>query len=154
MDTIVCSYCEEEKGASLFPKYKSHQWKICKVCLTEYNRAYAKENKEHLKKYRREYYLRNRETILEQIRKDSPTYNSNRKHSRVKRKERLAENGTGICPYCNREIGFVYDARIMHIDHIIPLSRGGVDLEENLEPVCKGCNLSKGNKTKEEFLNE
>lgn len=30
------------------------------------------------------------------------------------------------------------------IDHRIPLSRGGTDDEENLQPMCRGCNNRKG----------
>lgn len=34
----------------------------------------------------------------------------------------------------------------LHIDHIIPLSRGGSDTLENLQILCARCNLSKGNR--------
>jgi 5-methylcytosine-specific restriction endonuclease McrA len=33
----------------------------------------------------------------------------------------------------------------LHIDHIIPLSRGGENCEENLQTLCKKCNLTKKN---------
>lgn len=32
------------------------------------------------------------------------------------------------------------------IDHIIPLSKGGLDLVPNFQTMCKSCNIKKGNK--------
>jgi 5-methylcytosine-specific restriction endonuclease McrA len=33
----------------------------------------------------------------------------------------------------------------LHVDHIIPWSKGGETVEDNLETKCKKCNLGKGN---------
>lgn len=33
----------------------------------------------------------------------------------------------------------------LHVDHIQPWSRGGETIEENLQTLCEGCNLGKGN---------
>lgn len=32
----------------------------------------------------------------------------------------------------------------IHADHIVPIARGGQHSEENLQPLCRDCNLSKG----------
>jgi len=39
-----------------------------------------------------------------------------------------------------------------HIDHILPKSKGGLDIKENLRWVCKEVNLSKRDLTDEDFL--
>ena len=44
------------------------------------------------------------------------------------------------CPMCGRLI----PQGKRHVDHMIPLSRGGLHVPENLEIMCKKCNLKKG----------
>jgi hypothetical protein len=42
----------------------------------------------------------------------------------------------GACAYC--------DSPAEHLDHVVPLSKGGTDTEDNVLPACAPCNLSKG----------
>jgi 5-methylcytosine-specific restriction endonuclease McrA len=51
-----------------------------------------------------------------------------------------------VCKYCNND----FDT----IDHIIPLIRGGNNLEHNLVPACRKCNSSKGSKLLSEWKPE
>lgn len=46
-----------------------------------------------------------------------------------------------VCRYCRR----IGDYNI-HIDHVIPVSRGGLDTIDNLVTACEACNLAKGDK--------
>jgi 5-methylcytosine-specific restriction endonuclease McrA len=36
----------------------------------------------------------------------------------------------------------------LHVDHIVPWSKGGQNTEENLRTLCSKCNLGRGQKTK------
>ena len=49
------------------------------------------------------------------------------------------------CAYCGTTKGK------MHLDHIIPKSRGGLNTLENLTVACSACNWSKGNKLLSEW---
>ena len=51
------------------------------------------------------------------------------------------------CVVCGRE---EKDKVKLHIDHIVPVSKGGQSVPENLQTLCQDCNLGKGNKLEEE----
>lgn len=53
----------------------------------------------------------------------------------------------GRCAYCGMP---VYDD--YHVDHIIPLARGGTNWPENICIACPNCNLEKGDKTLAEWF--
>jgi len=54
-----------------------------------------------------------------------------------------------ICEYCGINCSGEY-----HIDHIVPLSKGGPHQAHNLAIACKTCNTSKGDKDPDQFLDE
>jgi len=60
--------------------------------------------------------------------------------------QEVTDASGGICPYCGESF------EDGHVDHVIPVSRGGGNDRANLRYVCTACNLSKGAKTLEEWL--
>jgi hypothetical protein len=56
----------------------------------------------------------------------------------------LVEKHGGKCASCR-------GGKYLVIDHIIPLSRGGTNTKDNIQPLCVQCNSSKGNKLPEEW---
>lgn len=142
----------------------------------ERHSRWVNSNREHRKKYARELRRRNPEKFRERSRewrrrnpersaefarrwaKSNPE-KIRRKSSRRRAFEMQAKgqftpadikklyiNQRGRCWYCQTELGDDY-----HIDHRIPLSRGGSNDPSNLVLACPPCNLSKHNKLPDEW---
>lgn len=56
-------------------------------------------------------------------------------------KENIFFRDSYVCAYCKRH----FKKKDLTLDHIVPLSRGGVKSWENLITACKKCNNTKGN---------
>ena len=142
------------------------------------NRAYQEAHKEDLAAKRRTYYQENCEQLKaksaafrEEHRNECAASNAlwrqtpaGRASIRAKHHNRRVREGKplvkdvieeviadakGICAYCNGRI----EPGTGHIDHIVPIAKGGVNERINLIYVCRGCNLSKGPKSLLEFAN-
>lgn len=59
----------------------------------------------------------------------------------------MVDDQQGLCAYCETPLFGTY-----HIDHMIPVSRGGTDDWTNLAIACPTCNISKSARTVEEFM--
>ena len=78
-----------------------------------------------------------------------------------RRYERKA-NAVGFCTQIQLEARLAYygyhcaycPGPFEHIDHVIPLSKGGTGWPANLVPACKSCNLSKAMKNVWEWLRD
>ncbi len=64
-----------------------------------------------------------------------------RNKARALRKSRWWQQKTasGVCHYCGKK--YRYDQLTM--DHLVPLTRGGRSVKNNLVPACKDCNTKK-----------
>src|SRR5579884_3856751 len=58
-------------------------------------------------------------------------------------RERIWKRDHGHCYNCGRKVPLGW----AHIDHIIPLSRGGSNDDDNLAVMCPECNTRKGART-------
>jgi 5-methylcytosine-specific restriction endonuclease McrA len=144
---------------------------VCKTCNTEQSMLYTKINKDKVSKYQKEYKLKNKTKVNDQIRiikqankthydliknlwkqnnKDKLTiYNQNRK---AKKRNQIGKVSPSVankllslqknkCANCKSELNNLY-----HLDHVMPLSLGGQHDDKNLELLCPSCNLKKSNK--------
>ena len=57
---------------------------------------------------------------------------------------RLIVQQRALCGICGNRLPI--DEHQIHIDHKVPISRGGMDWPENLQATCAPCNLRKGSR--------
>jgi len=62
-------------------------------------------------------------------------------------RRRVIERDGLYCVYCDDDLR---DAEI-HMDHVIPESKGGETSYSNLQVTCRKCNLAKGTLSEDEF---
>ena len=125
--------------------YKSNQDR-CRAAA----RKWYSENKEQKKKYFQEYRKKKREQYLatqEKYRKNNqPKINLYLRCRRRKTKEKI--NPTLLHNWESKECGICHGHidSDYHLDHIIPISRGGEHSEKNIQLAHPHCNMSKGNR--------
>lgn len=147
-----------------------------KEWVSEYNKLYREGNPEIIRAcidrfyeqnpdYRREYYEQNKEQIAqrnsawgkanrEKTRAAWHRYDARKKGAQGEYTPEDAANiyrfQNGHCKYCNADLEIVGK----HLDHIMPLTRGGSNWPTNLQYLCPTCNVSKGSKFPWEFKPE
>lgn len=114
-------------------------------------RKYNQENKERIKEYNAEYRAKNRDKIREQQR----NANSFKKRARYLGVEYEPIIKTDIflrdkyeCQLCGCGVQISNHKcdNAAHLDHIVPMSKGGGHIKSNVQTLCRSCNLSKQNK--------
>jgi RNase P subunit RPR2 len=65
-----------------------------------------------------------------------------RKKWSLKIREKVWKRNKERCYYCHKHL-VSFRGEHMHLDHLVPFSRGGADHEDNLVPACPKCNLEK-----------
>ena len=119
--------------------------------LKETCKQYQQKNPERYKEYRKQY--------LQTERGRESFYRSNLKRKSYKHKVNFTPHERKVildrdnwkCCNCgikvhDRSTGDWNTPDKAHIDHIIPLSKGGNSEPSNLQTLCRTCNLSKNNK--------
>lgn len=174
----VCPKCSRIKPETEFYKAKNTRdglksW--CKKCFNadvvnrnrtkpkyrQNQRRWESDNREHRRRYFVQYYAkhleRHHEYSRNNYRKHKMSELTRTRNGYVKRKgaigthnasdiRRLFAKQRGKCAYCECDISNQY-----HVDHVIPLSRGGTNYPDNLALACPHCNLSKNNKLLSEW---
>lgn len=110
----------------------------------ETNREYRQNNREKAREYQKEYYLANKDRVIARcninkarrmaLKRGLPYTLTIEQWEAIKRIYKYR------CAYCGAK------PEVLEQDHVIPVSRGGGTIAENIVPACKFCNCSKGNR--------
>lgn len=170
----TCTKCNRELPATTeyFSPAKRYRLGLraqCRACRKEgnagYNARYAvayyRAHRQDKRSYDADRYAAQREAVCARVRswkRENPglvaTTNRNREarlanapgtHSAADVQRIRAQQGNR-CFWCGAALGRSY-----HVDHYIPLSKGGSNWPENLDVACGACNLAKGAKMPGEF---
>ena len=111
------------------------------------NKKYVENNKEKIAISKREWKKRNPEAVREmQNRRRSRKGDNVLSRGIIKKLYKLQK---GKCPCCNQRLGEDY-----HLDHIIPLSLGGANTDNNVQLLRASCNLKKHAKDPIQYMQE
>lgn len=103
---------------------------------------YGRNNAEKMKQLNHNYYLANPEKYAEKARNRRARIMKAKGTHTTKDIKQLSSKQNGLCAWCYKELG---DSKT-HIDHWIPLIKGGTNDPNNLRLLHKTCNLRKGTK--------
>ena len=126
-------------------KYAANRDKELARCAAKYQRR-----KEKVLAQQKEYYAYNKEKHFALIRN---------RRARVKKSEgrhtasdvsRIFESQRGLCANCEIRL-LKSGANKFHVDHIVPISKGGSNWPDNLQCLCPTCNRRKSAKLPDEW---
>jgi 5-methylcytosine-specific restriction endonuclease McrA len=155
-----CKSCKKTASKLWAEKNKDKRKKISK--------KYVKNNPEKRSETIRNYYLKNKKEIRIRIKKSiekkpEPYAELGRKHANIRRARKLNNGqeaytesqvlstyGTN-CHICDTPIKLKAPRKVgvkgwelgLHLDHVVPLAKGGPDSLENVKPAHGKCNLQK-----------
>ena len=169
-----CKVCDKKYRENNKDKIKEYR-ENNKDKRKEYHKKYRENNKDKLKEYNKEYnkkYRENNKDIIKEYRENNKEYMKEyREHNKDKLKEyrhkrRALKLGNGgsytkaqwldTLEYFDYKCAYTGECikHSCHVEHIVPISKGGTSYIWNLVPSTASANLSKQNRDMEEWYRE
>jgi len=140
---LVCSCCSQLKPTSQFSiradRTPKSYMSFCKECLNEAQKKRYLKSPQKYKDLQKQYYSKNKaEYII-----SAKNYKARKKGAvggyTPQEWDKLCEVYNHTCPACK-------EPKPLTVDHIIPLSKGGSNYINNIQPLCQSCNSKKRTK--------
>ena len=164
-----CKMCEKEyrkNNKEKLKEYFKEYYKNNKDKIKKNTKEYQENNKEKVREYKKEY--RSRDKTKNMMKEYLKEYQKNNKDKMIfyssQRRVLRAGNGGSYTQEQYREMLEYFEYKCaytgesiednLHIDHIIPVSKGGTSYIWNLIPVTPSANMSKSNKNIEDWYRE
>lgn len=142
-----CKECHKENIRKNRELNKAHYLEYDKQRYKEQGHRYVNvEPQEYQRKWRAE----NRDKVRQHKHKRRILIEQSGAHYTAEEFLELCETFDNVCLCCGA------DDKPLTVDHVVPVSRGGSNNIENIQPLCRSCNSSKGVKEIDyrEVLNE
>lgn len=175
LDTRVCYRCGEERPLAAFTRrVDDRHYNMCRPCVSEIlttaRRGRKRVRLHHTETDRTCYLCRRFLPVDEFTRRSNGTYFSACKdcnrHVFGQRRRARMRGASGSyttqewedlvaqyvrCPRCERKWDQIpvpdHLTSVITADHIVPISKGGGNSIENIQPLCFSCNSSKGDRS-------
>ena len=168
-----CKQCMSKHHAKIYVEKRD--------LIVPQHRQYKATHKKEIKEYNHRHYVENKEVHLDRTRRDRIRYKerhrayelwyraTHREATRAianrRRARKLAAGGTYTakqiqeqlarqkhkCYYCQKKLKKQGDKYIYHVEHVVPLSKGGSNDISNIVASCPFCNNSKGTRLLHEW---
>jgi len=158
----ILKQCKEyrEENKEHYSKYN----KEYRIKNKERIKEYLREKKEYILKYMRQWRKNNKKHLMKYTRKYNKNWRRTEKgkagqqRGSIKRRERekniintltagewlnILKEYKYRCAYCGKEFDLFNKPER---DHIVPISKGGNNVKENIAPACRSCNAKKSDK--------
>ena len=120
--------------------------KVIKFWLDKFMPVLSKRHGTHAKRIFHRL-MKKSSTLRSTLKRRSKEYEVLLKKSLPTVRNMLLRHYSKPCLYCHN----ILDVSNMVCDHIVPLSSGGPSISQNLEMICKRCNIRKGPLTGREY---